>query len=670
MAERETQIGKAKMKQPASKPLTFKLKPESVKLEHLDKSIQEIITSVDNFESIIVDELPTASASTVAHLYLLRQLSEENEETALEESNEEEIYEKYITITDDTNYTWLDLGPTGPMPIEPTSSAEALWNDETVATNGLINEDWMETYHGFVITNLALKQAVLQNQVNIKSINGQSLLGSGNIDLTTITFAVARRLPTASSATLNKIYLIPSENPDKAAHNIKDEYMTLQNEGTPMDAFDNVYFKPTGTPELPSDISVTSAILTQDNVKAKLQVYTGSSLVATLEPDRGTVVYATGENVYYKVIDPSQGQSQTVSDWEKVEEAWVQYFWEKIGSTEIDLSNYYTKAQINAMLDGVTLEIDASNRLVITKDSSRYFAQLTELVKPDAPSITGSTAFNIVINNSIQPATINISKPEGSTAYYRTPSGGSWGEWIAITGTSFTLSSGFANDGTAAEKDVNIQLKSILNGEESNYANSTITFKPKIASVTFGSPSGSEYDKTRTITATPSITAGLGSNTSHYKIGSGSDVDINAATTVTLTASGYNQSMTLYGSVDAKTGWINADGSNSGAIKIGTPKIYWAVMSSLPTTNGEVEAMTNALSQKTFPTVTLPNSGVQGKYLVLAYNYTTVGNKNVTSVKDQNNLSYTFHIETVGDFKLCVVDNLAASAAGLKFTFA
>lgn len=212
------------------------------------------------------------------------------------------------------------------------------------------------------------------------------------------TYESVPSLPTASSSTMNKIYLVPSADPQQ--QNISDEYITLQNDGTPMTAFDNVYFKPTGTPELPSDISVTSAILTLDNGKAKLQVYTGSSLVSTSEPDRGTVVYATGENVYYKVIDPSQGQSQTASDWEKVEKAWVQYFWEQIGSTAIDLSNYYTKTQteavanqlINLALQAYTNTTDLTALLAQKQDT---LVSGTNIKTINGQSIVGSGNINI-----------------------------------------------------------------------------------------------------------------------------------------------------------------------------------------------------------------------------------------------------------------------------------
>lgn len=108
--------------------------------------------------------------------------------------------------------------------------------------------------------DLSGKQDKLVSGVNIKTVDGQSLTGSGNIDLSRfvtstvnnlanyylksevytkeevqqlvyaatngLSFVVAEALPTASNLTVNKIYLVPSTDPK--AENVKDEWITIQ----------------------------------------------------------------------------------------------------------------------------------------------------------------------------------------------------------------------------------------------------------------------------------------------------------------------------------------------------------------------------------------------------------------------------------------------------------
>lgn len=107
---------------------------------------------------------------------------------------------------------------------------------------------------------LSGKQDKLVSGVNIKTVDGQSLTGSGNVDLSRfvtstvnnlanyylksevytkeevqqlvyaatngLSFVVAEALPTASNLTVNKIYLVPSTDPK--TENVKDEWITIQ----------------------------------------------------------------------------------------------------------------------------------------------------------------------------------------------------------------------------------------------------------------------------------------------------------------------------------------------------------------------------------------------------------------------------------------------------------
>lgn len=295
---------------------------------------------------------------------------------------------------------------------------------------------------------------------------------------------------------------------------------------------------------------------------------------------------------------------------------------------------------------------DEQGRYIIEADGQRYLIPTTLLTTPNAPTIS-KTSYTIVTGTFDVAVTNNTA---GSTMYYKLDNAASW---TAITQNKVVIDSGFSNSGNNSTHSVTLKLKAILNGEESGESTYSINVTPKAAAGTVSvSPSNDPYATEATITFGASPTTGA---TTSYKAGSSSWTEFDNAThAITVYESA---SANTYQVKAAKGSYADSDVVGNTAYTLNKPKIYWAVVDTLPTTDAEVKALANALKRDTFPTITLPSSGVQGKKLVLAYNRTTVG-KDVTGLK-MGGFDYEFTISTVGTFRLCTVSGLAASAAGL-----
>ena len=79
-----------------------------------------------------------------------------------------------------------------------------------------------EATRDYVASQLSSKQDTLVSGTNIKTVNNQSILGSGNLTIDLTIYRVVQSLP-ASDIDPNKIYLML--NPDGSTNNAYDEYM-------------------------------------------------------------------------------------------------------------------------------------------------------------------------------------------------------------------------------------------------------------------------------------------------------------------------------------------------------------------------------------------------------------------------------------------------------------
>ena len=85
---------------------------------------------------------------------------------------------------------------------------------------------------------LALKQDTLNSGSNIKTINGESILGSGNITISTGSIdliEIVQALPAASADTMNKLYLIAEAT--SQTHDAYEVYVTVRTGTSPNYAY-------------------------------------------------------------------------------------------------------------------------------------------------------------------------------------------------------------------------------------------------------------------------------------------------------------------------------------------------------------------------------------------------------------------------------------------------
>ena len=218
------------------------------------------------------------------------------------------------------------------------------------------------------------------------------------------TYVSVAELPTASADTMNKIYLVPSTNP--ATRNVKDEFITISvtDQGTTTYSWEQIgstaidlsgYYTSTQTDAAINTALASYSTTTQMNaaIAAAIASYYTKTEVDALIANFITASVNNLVNYYLKSETYTKAEVQTLIDAIKqftyevvqtlptasastvgkiylvpnadpqaqnvkdeyitlttTEEQTTTYSWEKIGSTTIDLSNYYTKTQADAAI--------------------------------------------------------------------------------------------------------------------------------------------------------------------------------------------------------------------------------------------------------------------------------------------------------------------------------
>ena len=287
---------------------------------------------------------------------------------------------------------------------------------EIPSLNGYATEEWVENLdyvsaeelanqgyatETFVNQGLSGKQETLVSGTNIKTINGESLLIDStstetNIVLDVNIFKVVSSLPTeASEIETNKIYLVLS--PESAEGNVYIEYMYINNTWeeigkytatinldpyalkTEVEAVDGRVTELSGN-VLSNEVTIAAALTDLNNKKLDSSALTENLGVYALKSDMETADALLQENIDAEVTAREEAIAELVQEIEDNElitvqaltdlketkldktevpsmegyatEAWVA---DNFSQVEVDLSDYYTKSEVDAQLANIDL---------------------------------------------------------------------------------------------------------------------------------------------------------------------------------------------------------------------------------------------------------------------------------------------------------------------------
>lgn len=140
---------------------------------------------------------------------------------------------------------------------------------------------------------------------------------------------------------------------------------------------------------------ITKAVNDLENYYLSSQTYTKdeiNSLIAAIDKIQFIVAQslpeasmATMNKIYLIPKDPSeQEQSDIKDEYITIASGLDSFVWEKIGSTEVDLSDYYTKLQVDGLLNNKQNTIDSDNKLdsdLVDDSNSTTHKFVTEVEK-------------------------------------------------------------------------------------------------------------------------------------------------------------------------------------------------------------------------------------------------------------------------------------------------
>ena len=402
--------------------------------------VQQLIDAVKQFTYVSVAELPTASADTMNKIYLVPSTNPQTKN----------VKDEFITIsaTDQgtTTYSWEQIGTTtidlsGYYTSQQTDAAisaaigTALADYSTTqqmnaAITAALNTA-LADYSTTTQMNAAIATAIsaYYTKTEVDALIANFITASVNnlvnyylksetytraevqqlIDaVKQFTYVSVAELPTASADTMNKIYLVPSTNPQ--TKNVKDEFITISvtDQGTTTYSWEQIgtttidlsgyytsqqtdaavsaalntaladystttqmnaaiataiaaYYTKTEVDALIANF-ITASVNNLVNYYLKSETYTKAevqNLIDAIKQFQYEVVQtlptASASTVGKIYLVPGAAPSgQNVKDeyitLTTIEEGTTTYSWELIGSTTIDLTNYYTKTQTDAAI--------------------------------------------------------------------------------------------------------------------------------------------------------------------------------------------------------------------------------------------------------------------------------------------------------------------------------
>lgn len=195
----------------------------------------------------------------------------------------------------------------------------------------VVNSDSIITPEGDTLNDLLEeKQDLLTSGTNIKTINNESLLGSGNISIQ------------GGGGTTN--YTDLTNKPQING-------VTLSGNKTTSDLGITI---PTKVSDLTNDTGfITNTTNNLTNYYTKTNTYTKTEVdqligaISTLNIEIVQTLPSTGSTSTIYLVPKTASTNDNYDEY-----IYVSNSWEHIGSTEVDLSNYYTKTQVDNLLDG------------------------------------------------------------------------------------------------------------------------------------------------------------------------------------------------------------------------------------------------------------------------------------------------------------------------------
>ena len=407
--------------------------------------VNALIATVKQFRYQSVAELPTASAETVGIIYLV---PSSNPET-------HNVKDEYITLTtteeEVTTYSWEQIGSTT---VDLSGYYTSTQTDAaiTAAINAALTSysttQQMNAAIVSALTTYYTKQEVdalianfITNTVNnlvnyyLKSETYTKAEVQALIDnIKQFQYEAVQTLPTASAATVGKIYLVPGSDPQQ--QNTKDEYITLTTteEQTTTYAWEKIgstdidlasyYTKSQTDAKITADLNaalasysttsqmtaaiaaaiasyytktevdalianfITASVNNLVNYYLKSETYTKAEVQTLIDAIKQftyevvqtlpTASASTVGKIY--LVPNADPQAQNVKDeyitLTTTEEQTTTYSWEKIGSTSIDLSNYYTKTQTDVAITAA-LNTALANYLTSSQTSTLVSTAIT-----------------------------------------------------------------------------------------------------------------------------------------------------------------------------------------------------------------------------------------------------------------------------------------------------
>ena len=285
------------------------------------QEVQQLLSSFNSGVFKIVDTLPTASAATTGlKIYLVPSQNQEAQN----------VKDEFITIEENGSYRWEQIGSTA------------------MSLDGYVTETALNQALSSYVTSSAFTSALAQKQdklvsgENIKTVNGESILGSGNIvagDPNAIKYT--EQSLTDSQKTQART------NIGAAAASALTALET---------AIAAKYSKPaSGIPEADLNSNVQSALaLARTSIQSLAEYYNKTEIdallaavnseqyvdVTTLPTASASTlgkIYLVGPNtngVYTRHYTSYDGST---------------YSWVAVGTTEINLANYATKAELDQL---------------------------------------------------------------------------------------------------------------------------------------------------------------------------------------------------------------------------------------------------------------------------------------------------------------------------------